>query len=124
MKNYKNTELTLKPTTVGGEVKISGKITGFLAWEIGLTEVDASHNKALELLYIPRNYDLKKLEIAEGGDLKYLNLNQNQDSALKDNAQKIVNSLQNRTGALYMEQIFTTEQREALTEKGWSREHF
>ena len=124
LKNYKNTELTLKPTTVGGEVKISGKITGFLAWEIGLTEVDASHNKALELLYIPRNYDLKKLEIAEGGDLKYLNLNQNQDSALKDNAQKIVNSLQNRTGALYMEQIFTTEQREALTEKGWSREHF
>ena len=78
----------------------------------------------MELLYIPRNYDLKKLEIAEGGDLKYLNLNQNQDSALKDNAQKIVNSLQNRTGALYMEQIFTTEQREALTEKGWSREHF
>ena len=124
LKTYKHTELTLKPTTVGGEVKISGKITGFFATEEGLTEVDASHNKALELLYIPRNWNLKKLEIAEGGDLKYLNLNANQDSALKDCAENIVSSLQNRTGALYMENIFTDEQRVALAAKGWTREHF
>ena len=124
LKTYKHTELTLKPTTVGGEVKISGKITGFFATEEGLTEVDASHNKALELLYIPRNWNLKKLEIAEGGDLKYLNLNANQDSALKDCAEDIVSSLQNRTGALYMENIFTDEQRAALAAKGWTREHF
>ncbi|MBQ5715331.1 MAG: hypothetical protein IIV60_03145, partial [Alistipes sp.] len=57
MLDYKITELTLKPTTVGGEVKISGKITGFFATEEGLTEVDASHNKALELLYISRNWN-------------------------------------------------------------------
>ena len=124
LKTYKHTELTLKPTTVGGEVKISGKITGFFATEEGLTEVDASHNKALELLYIPRNWNLKKLEIAEGGDLKYLNLNANQDLALKDCAEDIVSSLQNRTGALYMENIFTDEQRAALAAKGWTREHF
>ena len=124
MKDYKNTELTLKPTTVGGEVKISGKITGFFATEEGLTEVDASHNKALELLYISRNWILKNLKIAEGGDLKYLNLNANQDSALKDCAEDIVSSLQNRTGALYMENIFTDEQRAALAAKGWTREHF
>ena len=101
-----------------------GKITGFFATDEGLTEVDASHNKALELLYIGRNYDLEKLEIAEGGDLKYLDLNENTHSALKANAQKIVNLLQNRTGALYMEQIFTTEQRVALAAKGWTREYF
>ena len=71
-----------------------------------------------------RNYNIQKLEIAEGGDLKYLYLNQNQHSDLQANAQKIVNSLQNRTGALYMEQIFTTEQRDALAAKGWTREHF
>ena len=64
------------------------------------------------------------MEIAEGGDLKYLNLNANQDSALKDCAENIVSSLQNRTGALYMENIFTDEQRVALAAKGWTREHF
>ena len=124
LKTYKHTELTLKPTTVGGEVKISGKITGFIATEEGLTEVDASHNQALELLYIPKNWILKKLKIAEGGDLKYLNLNANQESALKDCAEDIVSSLQNRTGALYMENIFTDEQRAALAAKGWTRGHF
>ena len=39
-------------------------------------------------------------------------------------AQKIVNSLQNRTGALYMDHIFTNEQRAELTAKGWTREDF
>ena len=124
LKTYKHTELTLKTAKAGDEIKISGKITGFIATQESLKEVDASHNKALELLYIPRNYNLQKLEIAEGGDLKYLYLNQNQHSDLQANAQKIVNSLQNRTGALYMEQIFTTEQRDALAAKGWTREHF
>ena len=57
-------------------------------------------------------------------DLKYLNLNENSDSALKDNAQDIVDLLQNRTGALYMGQIFTPEQRDALAAKGWKWEHF
>ena len=124
MLDYKITELTLKPTTVGGEVKISGKITGFIATDEGLTEVDASHNKALELLYIPRNPDLQNVVIAEGGVLKYLNLDQSTHLGLRIKAQTIIDLLQNRTGALYMEQIFTTEQRAELTAKGWTREYF
>ncbi|MBQ3174745.1 MAG: hypothetical protein IJB58_02095, partial [Bacteroidales bacterium] len=124
MLNYENTMLTLKPTTVGGEVKISGKITGFIATSEGLTEVDASHNKALELLVLKNNNDLEKLEIANDGDLKYLHIANIANTTLKANAQKIVNSLQNRTGALYMDHIFTDEQRAELTAKGWTREDF
>ncbi len=124
MLDYPITELTLKPTTVGGEIKISGKITGFIATDEGLTEVDASHNKALELLYIARNYDLEKLIIANDGVLKYLNIRDIANTTLKADAQNIVNSLQNRTGALYMEHIFTTEQRAELAAKGWTREDF
>ena len=124
MKDYEITMLTLKPTTVGGEVKISGKITGFIASSEGLTEVDASHNKALELLDLKNNDDLEKLEIANDGDLKYLHIGNIANTTLKANAQKIVNSLQNRTGALYMDHIFTDEQRAELTGKGWTREDF
>ena len=124
MKEFKHTELTLKTTNAGDEIKISGKITGFYALKQQLKEVDASHNKALELLYIPANYLLKKLVIAESGDLKYLNLNQNQESALKDCAEDIVNSLQIRDGALYLEQIFTPAQRDALAAKGWTSQYF
>ena len=126
MLNYKNTMLTLKPTTVGGEVKISGKITGFIASSQGLTEVDASHNKALQLLVLKNNNDLEKLVIANDGDLKYLNIGNFINTNLKANAQNIVNSLQNRTGdgALYWDHIFTDEQRAELAEKGWTREDF
>ena len=124
MKDYENTMLTLKPTTVGGEVKISGKITGFIASSEGLTEVDASHNKALELLVLKNNNDLETLVIANDGDLKYLHIGNIANTTLKANAQYIVNSLQNRTGALYMDHIFTTEQRDALAAKGWTREDF
>ena len=125
LKTYKHTELTLKPTTVGGEVKISGKITGFFATEEGLTEVDASHNKALELLYIPRNPYLQKLVIAQGGDLKYLHLYDNTHIGLKNDAQTIINSLRNNIpGALYVWNSITTEQREALTAKGWTTQNF
>ena len=118
--------LTLKPTTVGGEVKISGKITGFIASSQGLTEVDASHNKALQLLVLKNNNDLEKLVIANDGDLKYLNIGNFINTNLKANAQNIVNSLQNRTGdgALYWDHIFTDEQRAELAEKGWTREDF
>ena len=124
MLDYKITELTLKPTTVGGEIKISGKITGFIATNEGLTKVDASHNKALELLYIPRNPDLQKLVIAEGGDLKYLHLYENNHTGLINDAQTIVNSLQNKTGALFFWEYFTTEQYYQLIDKGWKLKNF
>ena len=124
MKDYENTMLTLKPTTVGGEVKISGKITGFIASSEGLTEVDASHNKALELLVLKNNTDLETLVIANDGDLKYLHIGNIANTTLKANAQNIVNSLQNRTGALYWDHIFTDDQRAELTGKGWTREDF
>ena len=124
MLDWESTELTLKPTTVGGEIKISGKITGFFATNEGLTEVDASHNKALELLYISRNPNLEKLEIAEGGDLKYLHLYENNHTGLINDAQTIVNSLQNKTGALFFWEYFTTEQYYQLIDKGWKLKNF
>ena len=124
MLDYKITELTLKPTTVGDEIKISGKITGFIATNEGLTEVDASHNKALELLYIPRNPDLQKLVIAQGGDLKYLHLYENNHTGLINDAQTIVNSLQNKTGALFFWEYFTDEQYYQLLDKGWKMQNF
>ena len=125
MSDYKITELTLKTANAGDEIKISGKITGFIATQENLTEVDASHNQALELLYIPRNPYLQKLVIAQGGDLKYLHLYDNTHIGLKNDAQTIINSLRNNIpGALYVWNSITTEQREALTAKGWTTQYF
>ena len=125
LKEYKHTELTLKTANAGDEIKISGKITGFIAMEKGLTEVDASHNQALELLYIPRNPDLQKLVIAEGGDLKYLHLYNNDHIGLINDAQTIVNSLRNDIpGALFFWDYFTPEQYSQLVAKGWKLKDF
>ena len=124
LKEYKHTELTLKTANAGDEIKISGKITGFIATGENLTEVNASHNQALELLYIPRNPDLQKLVIAQGGDLKYLHLYENNHTGLINDAQTIVNSLQNKTGALFFWEYFTTEQYYQLIDKGWKLKNF
>jgi len=125
LKEYKHTELTLKTANAGDEIKISGKITGFIATQESLTEVNASHNKALELLYIPRNPDLQKLVIAEGGDLKYLHLYNNDHIGLINDAQTIVNSLRNDIpGALFFWDYFTPEQYSQLVAKGWKLKDF
>ena len=125
MKEYKLTELTLKTANAGDEIKISGKITGFIATQENLTEVDASHNQALELLYIPRNPDLQKLVIAQGGDLKYLHLYNNEHIGLINDAQTIVNSLRNNIpGALFFWEYFTDEQYYQLLDKGWKLKNF
>ena len=125
LKEYKHTELTLKTANAGDEIKISGKITGFIATGENLTEVNASHNQALELLYIPRNPDLQKLVIAEGGDLKYLHLYNNEHIGLINDAQTIVNSLRNDIpGALFFWEYFTTEQYSQLLDKGWKLKNF